>query len=207
MPERVALMDIDGVLADSEVPVVEEVNRIYKTNLKPEDIDCWFWMSKSITSITGSIEEGKKADCVWFRPEILAKSPPIEGAVEGVKQLIDQGWEVWAATSRPANTREKTLEWIDEYFPLIGRDRVYMRYPDTEELISSAEVKLLAVGMLRASLYVDDDPSSVGFVVENISRRLMVAIPDRGWNKTNPKMDKYRVSGWKQILEKVRDRK
>jgi len=207
MPERVALMDIDGVLADSAIPVVDEVNRRYKTNLKPGEIDHWNWVSRTISGITNSAKEGKRAECLWFDPETLAKSPPIEGSVEGVEQLINLGWKVWAATSRLANAREKTLEWIDEHFPLIGRDRVYMRYPDTENLISSAEVKLLAVGMLRASLYVEDDPASVSFVVENIGRRLLVAMPDRGWNETDSKMDKYRVKDWKEIVDKVRDRK
>jgi 5'(3')-deoxyribonucleotidase len=205
--ERVAVTDIDGVLADSADPVVRRVNRMYGLGLEAQDIDSWNWVGKTIEERTGSKEEGLKAGNVWFNPEVLAESLPIAGAVEAITKLLDLKWKVWAATSRYPNARNSTLDWIDKYFPGIGSGRVYMREAENVNLISSAEIKLMAVGMLGASLYVEDDYLSVEYVSKNWGYGLTIAMLNRGWNKEAAGYDQLRVNDWGEILQRLPGKK
>lgn len=205
--ERVVVTDIDGVLADSAAPVVRKVNKMYGLDLRTQDINNWNWVGRTIEEHTGSKEEGMKAGNVWYDPEVLAESQPIAGAVEVITRLLELKWKVWAATSRYPNARESTLDWIDRYFPGIGSAKVYMREAENVNLVSSAEIKLLAVGMLGASLYVEDDYLSVEYVSKNWPHGLAIAMLNRGWNKNASGYDQFRVDDWEGILQRLPGKK
>jgi 5'(3')-deoxyribonucleotidase len=201
--ERVAVTDIDGVLADSAEPVVRRVNKMYGLDLQTRDIDDWNWVAKKVEDQTGSKEEGLKAGSVWFDPEVLSESLPIAGAQEAITRLLESKWKVWAATSRLPNAHDSTLDWINEFFSGIGSSRVYMRNTENMSLVTSAEIKLMAVGMLGARLYVEDDHLSVEYVSQNWGNGLVIAMLNRGWNKKADGFETFRVDDWNGVLSKA----
>ena len=200
------MFDIDGVLADTGIPVIKEVNREWGTSFKPDDVSDWTFTERVITKLTGDPSEGKRANAIWFDPEVLFRSPPRTGALEVLIRLEEQNWVSWSATSRLPNAREMTMEWLNMYFPDIFSGRVYMREPGNEKLISSEEIKLAAVGMLGAMLYAEDDPVSVKYVVENCPHNgLVVAMLDCGWNHgVNKKLEQLRVKDWGELGRKAK---
>jgi len=206
MPEKKrGVFDVDGVLADSRVPVTNEVNRKWGTNFKPSDINNRLFFEKEITELTGDPNEGKLANEVWFDPDVLFKSLPIKGALEVLTRLQQKNWENWSATARLPDAREVTKEWLKIYFPDIFGERFYMREFGNEDLINSAEIKLLAVGMLKANLLVDDDQATVKYVVRNYPfSGLCVAMLDCGSNQdVDEQTEKLRAKDWFEIGGKM----
>ncbi len=199
---KYGVTDVDGVLSLSGEPVVEEVNRQWGLNLDPRDIDRWTWVSETVEKITGSRQEGIRAEELWFDPEVLARAKPVLGALEALSELTEMGWVIWAATSRRPNARLITREWINAYFPMIKG--LYMLEDGNNEIISSVEVKLAAVGMLGARLYVDDDPRAIDHVVNSYKHLLIAALVNRGWNRQQTGFDQFRVDGWNDVVARVR---
>ncbi|OGD09122.1 hypothetical protein A2397_01490 [Candidatus Amesbacteria bacterium RIFOXYB1_FULL_44_23] len=203
------LTDVDGVLADTAKPVVKEVNRRWGSQLRWQDINSWNWIGEQIEQLTKSKVEGEEATQVWFDPDILFLANPVEGAVEAAYDLMEMGYRLWAATSRLPNARESTIEWLRKYFPFLPQNRIYMRYPGVEDVVSSNDIKLAAVGMVGANLYTEDDPRAVDYVVKGWpGLGLTIAMFNRGWNQIlTPEqayLETYRVRGWKNVVARVR---
>lgn len=199
---KYGVTDIDGVLASSGEAVVKEVNLRWGLKLDAGKINRWTWVSETVAELTGSEEEGRRAEELWFDPEVLAMAKPVPGACEALSELTAMGWVIWAATSRRPNARLVTKEWINAYFPMIRG--LYMLEDGNDERISSVEVKLAAVGMLGAKLYVDDDPRAIDHVVKSYKNTLMAALVTRGWNRQQPGFDQFRVEGWEHVVARVR---
>jgi 5'(3')-deoxyribonucleotidase len=207
--ESTVLFDIDGVLADTAPPVIKEINKLFGLHLRVEAIDSWNYVTHEVKRLTGSAELGEKARQVWYKPDILAKADPIEGAVEAVKYVARvKGWRPWTATARLPNAQEMTIEWVYGNFPEIEKSGgVYMRQPGMETEISEHEIKLLAAGMLAPLIYVEDNHGTVEYVEENIPVKIKprICMPNRGWNKfAGAKFDRFRVGGLEDILEIAR---
>lgn len=199
---KYGVTDIDGVLALSDEVVVNEVNSRWGLELDAGKIDRWTWVSETVAELTGSKEEGRRAEELWFDPEVLAMAKPVPGACEALSELTAMGWVIWAATSRRPNARLVTKEWINAYFPMIRG--LYMLEDGNDAIISSVEVKLAAVGMLGAKLYVDDDSRAIDHVVKSYKNSLMAVLVTRGWNGQQTGFDQFRVDRWKDVVARVR---
>ena len=94
--------------------LVYELNRRNGTNVAPEEIDCWDLTSK----FPGLTEDEVFAPA--FYEDFWETVKPIDGAVEGVKKLMDDGHEVYIVTaSHPETIALKTRCVLKRYFPFV----------------------------------------------------------------------------------------
>lgn len=205
---KILLLDVDGVLAASDVPVVAEVNKRYGTKLRPENINGWNWVQEQISEKTGDSRAGESALGIWYEPEVLYRAEPIDGAQAVVRELTERGWKAWVATSRKPNCEESTREWLQLYFPGVIAG-VCVRIAECERWINSWQIKLMAAALLEAREYVEDDVHTVTGVRNNWPVGLPVPrihMPDRGWNRNadDPEVEKLRVlGGWLEIRQRI----
>jgi 5'(3')-deoxyribonucleotidase len=106
----IVLLDIDGVIADFNGELVRIYNCLTNENMTPTQIK--------------STQSSK-----WFRDPILVKKiiespgfirnlPPIENAIDGIKLLFNQGYDivfVSNGTNCPTSGHEKR-DWLNFYF-------------------------------------------------------------------------------------------
>lgn len=70
------------------------------------------------------VDRGMTADEVKRTPGAYRDMQPIPGAIDAVRELIAQGWDVWIATKPPTGIPEAYSEkvaWIMEHLPELVR--------------------------------------------------------------------------------------
>ena len=118
MDRLTILVDMDEVLTNLLDPWVKQINKLFGTNVNPEDVVEW-----DITKAFPMLSKEQvffplHCDDFWYLVM------PKEGAVETVKQLIDDGHKIVVVTaSSPETIRTKMSVALFGYFP-------YLRWND-----------------------------------------------------------------------------
>lgn len=156
---RIAL-DLDGVLADSIYVWLRIWNESRKDSLTLEDVRCWdFWKGLGITS--------SEFHRIFYRAWKNWRSiPPTEPNLTDKVALLEELGRVDIVTSRPRNTEEYVLKWLNMH-GLGNRNVVFVK-----------------VGCKKSELgyefYIDDSPLNAE---EIASAGKYVALYDRPWNR------------------------
>lgn len=136
------LCDLDSTLADLHNPLIAIYNREFNDRLKIADLKTW------------NLMDHVKPECgrlIYDRflrtPGLFNNMKPFPGAVERLKNLVDDGHDVYIATDVffPEHATEK-LRWCQEHVPFIPRDHIVLGAPKH---------------MLRADVLIDDSPHQV----------------------------------------------
>jgi phosphoglycolate phosphatase len=122
-PGRTAVFDLDGVLADSTVPITSCLSRTLETlgyGPRPREALLGFIGPPArvgFAELTGEPPESPAIDaCVrtyrGFYEDALWETPPFPGVPEALGALRDDGWRLGVATSKPARFAEPVLRAI-----------------------------------------------------------------------------------------------
>lgn len=160
------ICDLDSIVFDVMTPWLDEVNRRFGDNLTIADIDSWNWHEKS--------RGGFKIYDIIAEPGFFRNLKPLDGAIEGVRKLIERGHDVFivSACDTPFAAAEK-VESVREHLPFISNRR----------LIFAHEKHLL-----NADCIIDDGPHNAEAyrVVHPDSKILTIGYP---YNQGHPAYD------------------
>jgi len=143
MSNKVAVIDIDGVIANS---------------------DARFALAKIGSHIDWSIA---------FDPQHVALDTLIVGVAEALVRLETSGYQIVYLTSRPESMRDATLAWLDQYELINEhRPTIFKpaRKQFTKTKIWKAEEVRALVERYNASelLFVDDEPVNAAEVMNSL---------------------------------------
>lgn len=214
MNERLRLLsDMDGVVAHSQLPIIEAFNERFGTNLTFAD-----WTSFDLLTIEAVrlSQESTAAVAAWLYAEkIMERSEVIPGTDRAIKVLSSMGTSPEVVTSRPSNQAEMTRQWIKKNLPTITG--IHLR--DAETLTMSGNLfKVHMIGQLEAAIYIEDDPAVIEMVAQSIAEGKLqhlksLILVDRPWNDgyslpgISQRVGNWRENnyGWDEIVQIVKE--
>lgn len=175
---RIAL-DMDEVMVDTYGLWLELYNRDWNDDRTKSDIKGWnvhTWVKP---------ECGEKIYGYLNRVGFFLGMRPIDGAVTGVKRLVDAGHDVVVATATPRNSRfayEEKQQWLRDHMPFL----------DINGFCSVHRKELIAADVL-----FDDG-------AHNLADFPGIAVcMDRPWNKGEDLLD-IRCGDWEEFWYHIR---
>lgn len=177
--KKTILIDIDDVIENLCEAWVEWLNKQYGTSVDYTDITEWD-ISKFFPNLTKEqVYEPLHNPLLWEYVE------PKDGAVEYVKKLIDDGYDVYLCTSTDyRNVKPKFESVIQKHFPYISWNQV---------IIASHKQ------MINADVLVDDG-------VHNLENgnyiKILVSAPHNASYDAKSN-DMYRADNWEEIYNLI----
>lgn len=184
-------LDLDDVLIDFNTALCDFHNREYGTNLSRDDIKTWH-LEKVWNC---NLEEAIARIFDFYHSSELEEAKPVEGAVEVVSRL-SKGNNLHIVTSRSDTVKNKTLEWVEKYFPFLVDSVNFTNHFDRDSKESKAEVCI----KMGIKIFVEDAPIHVEDLSTHIEK---VYLFDAPWNRSYKDIPKNvkRMSSWKDIEE------
>lgn len=203
--EKLIAFDADGVLINSQDPVIEITNQRLGTSFKFEDWITYEFLYREAIRITG---EPPSIVAEWmFATPIMLASTPYPDALSASEQLEKLGFRQAVITSRPPHQEEMTKQWFETYYPWIGPDDIHVRRQGSN--LTGEEFKLYKIEELKPLTFTDDSAELLQFL---IAHQLMgkdfiraLVLRDQPWNREQTKLDQFRVSSLLQLIELLKD--
>lgn len=152
--------DIDGVIVDTAFHAIKLFNHRFKQNKKTTDLTSFFiiyeWICEILNDDKLALQEAIK---IWNNEDVLSKSPPMKGAQELTKKLLDEGNEVHYITSRPNFVRQITYDWFQKWLPWVRIESIHIS-PDTNGLQRSFKVE--KIKDMKPSIHFEDSLEHAG---------------------------------------------
>ena len=113
------LVDMDDTITDLLSAWIEMLNRRHGTNVLPKDVQQWD-IAKSFPSLTREqVFDPLLCDSLWHYVH------PKEGAVDTLRQLIEDGHRVFIVTTSTYETLKAKMDVVlFHYFPFLSWDNV-----------------------------------------------------------------------------------
>lgn len=192
---EVIAVDADEILAAFLEHFLIYHNLKYKTSLKKEDV-----LSFKLEELF-NIEE---ADVLirmneYYESGEVLRIGVVEGAAEGVENLLRKGYELQIITARPPFYREATVEWVGKHFPDKFKQIHFAFNPfnKNSEKLTKAEI----CHQIGAKVLIDDNLINALDCAEN---GITVYLMDATWNQTEDLPENViRVKSWKEIVERL----
>lgn len=174
---KILLIDVDDTIEDLLSAWLKSLNDKYGTNVCNDEITDWD-VSKFFPTLTREqVFEPLHYDEFW---ETVKPKPD---AVEYVKKLFDEGYEIYLCTSTDYRIIRAKYEFIiKKYFPYIEWNHVIVAYRKQ---------------MIKADYLIDDDVHNLEN--GNFIKILMSAPHNRNYDAESNGM--IRVNNWKEIYE------
>ena len=178
------ICDMDEVIVDMMNPLLKRYNERFGSDITIEDITQW--------------ELPQDMKCIYKQEYFFFQLPPIVGATEGVRQLMEWGHDIIIATNHSADgfIAGEKADWINEFLPELEGNMMIGARKD----------------LLQGDVIIDDNAD----YLINSPCPIKICM-DRPWNRElisnavecgryeyvggRIAHDFYRVSDWQQILD------
>lgn len=160
---------MDGVLCDLVGKWFTLYNREHHDHIDLEHMSEW-----------GPHLYAKKGKAIYHylsRPGFFRDLAPLPGAVDGVRQLLDEGFDVVIVTAAKNGQRDKLL-WVEEHLPFL----------DTRNMVFAHRKELV-----RGDVLFDDAPHNLA-AFEPYGLAIAMAYP------YNQSFKGHRVNSWVEFL-------
>lgn len=180
MSKLTILVDFDDVMNNFCEVWIDELNNLYGTNVKLEDVTDW-----DIKPLFPKVSKNQLYMPLYW-DEFWRKVKPKVGAVEGLKTLVDQGHDVVVVTAAaPETIAPKTRNVLFKYFPFLTNDNL---------IVTSRK------DLIRGDVIIDDAPHNLES--SHCCVKILVSAPHN--KEVNARYCGYiRVSDWDQICSVV----
>lgn len=178
-------LDVDGVLAEQVPAVLEPIRDEFDVEMKKEEVRSWDEaIPNTDTNIKVLIETNLED------PEFVREISTVEGAVDGVSSLKDEGHELIIATARGDHIKESTESWLQ-------------RHGFEYDEIRSVENRSKAA--LHADVLVDDYPKNIEEFSDSTGKAILFLQP---WNedfadRVEDDDSIYVANSWNEVLRIV----
>ncbi|KAH7340400.1 hypothetical protein B0J17DRAFT_715621 [Rhizoctonia solani] len=107
-------VDMDDVLCRTNETAATWHNLHYGTNLTIDDFHYYhYWKNPGWGSPTETLNKVRE----FSKSEHFLSTPPVQGALEGVKALKDLGYRLEIVTARASKHQHGTEMWLNKYIP------------------------------------------------------------------------------------------
>ena len=176
------LLDQDQVLAEFVEKVLKWYNEDNKTNYTAEDVKNYYDLEKLVGLHF-------VRSCVRY-PDFYSDLDPVHGAIEGVKQLIDDGHDVCIVSAVPksgAISFHGKLVWIRKHMPFF----------DLKNFVACSRKELV-----QGDILLDDAPHNCKAFLEKTGK--ISVLFSQPWNRNIDSKDyTHRIFSWKEFLSLV----
>lgn len=174
--KKVILVDMDDTIEDFSSVWIESLNKIYGGNYSTDDIHDW-----EISNIYPNLTKQEKLEPL-HKSGFWKKVKPLPGAVEYLKKLQDEGFDVFIVTATDYRTVKAKVEHVlNRYFPFI----------DSRHFITTHYKSLL-----KADILVDDHIQNL--VYGDYEKILFTANHNKDFDDVFPRTNIYRVDNWEE---------
>lgn len=173
------IVDCDDVLLNLNAKVLQIFNQENGTNYT-EDIFTSFDIYKCLP-----FEQAEKYTALWLREDVWRSLKPVHHAQWGMKKLVDDGYDVFIATSTHYSNFAWKIEILQAYFPFI----------DSSKIICISDK-----GLLNGDVMVDD---CVDKLISNLyCHRICFEKP---WNMSvhDEVYGIHRCTSWDEIIDTI----
>lgn len=180
MAKKTILIDQDGPLADFEGYFLEKWKERYPDEFYlPLEKRRGFYISLDYPA-----ELKEKVLALQWEKNFILNLPPVSGGVEAVKEMVQEGHDVWICTS-PLSAYENCVpekfSWVEKYF---GREF-------TKKIILTKDKTLI-----KGDYLIDDKPEITGSMKPNWEHIIF----DAPYNKESPGKRLIGWSDWRKVL-------
>lgn len=188
------LVDFDSTLSATMDHQLELVNERFGTSFTRDDLISW----NTEEYMTPEQAAYMWGDDVFFNLDFQAGVKPVEGAIEGVMRMLDNGHEVFVVSDRAEKLYDGTRKWLDMQ-GLAGVDLIFTRSPKHSKVVSNgAHTKSQVAYYKRLKTVVEDAPHHAE-VLANRSYIDKVYLIDMPYNRgiRHPKVE--RIYSWEEV--------
>ena len=190
------LLDYDSTLVASDKLRLQWVTERFGSNYKIEEITNWFmdYTEEEETFMWGS-------EC-FLNADFQAACEPVDGALEGVKALIDYDYKITVVSDRPIELYDPTRKWLDNHglshIELIFTHNKMSMSTDSSELMTKMQVAYLK----KLKIVIEDAPHHAERFAEKeyIDRILLL---DRPYNQEVSHEKITRACCWADIVREL----
>ncbi len=194
MARQTIAIDIDDVLADNAAGFVEFSNKMWGTNLQPEDYD-EHWAK--VWEVDNA-EVERRAN-TFHESGVIGSYRHNDTALPVLKRL-SQDYDLCIVTSRRTQVRQDTLEWISRHYPGIFNDEViyFAGIWDTIDHQSVHQTKAGILADIGADFLIDDQLKHCQAVAASGKKAILFG--DYSWNQSEL-LDKdiVRAADWSAV--------
>lgn len=189
MDSRIVIaVDLDNVIADSDRVIRSIIHRISGVHLTQADIRCYDY-HKVLAARGFELSEALRIEheaLETFHTQAAPDVTVVQGAQQGMSQLVSIGWHPVIVTSRPASSAEATRDWLRT------KEISYKSILFTEDKAQTGS---------RWTILVEDAPHHATAASE---AGVSVVLVDYPWNQgVGPSANIRRVGDWSEILEAI----
>jgi uncharacterized HAD superfamily protein len=194
MKKNKIAIDLDSVIADLMEQVVPFHNERYHTSLTLED-----YTDYALTSLWNCSQEEKILRIFeFYESPYMDKVQPMPGSNKALHHLSKNN-DLFVVTSRPYSIENKTIEWLNTYFP-----DIFKSIHHTNQFLGATEkhVKKSAVCKeIQADIMIEDN---VDFATDCVESGITTYLINQPWNKNQTVDSKIvRVNGWSEIVKYI----
>lgn len=134
---------------------------------------------------------------VFLNTDFQINVRPVDGAIEGVQKLLDEGHELTVVTDRSPRIQEVTRAWLDKH-GLTNLPVVFTRNKDVRTYQEAMRTKAQVAWSRRLTHVVEDAPHhSLGLAERPYIEKVWLL--DKPYNRhvEHPKI--ARISSWKEV--------
>lgn len=127
----------------------------------------------------------------------VSQAVPFVEAQRVLGEWAAQGTVIHVATSRPAQQRQTTLDWLKKYYPFISPENIHIREDDS---IKGTLFKRQQAEQILPEMYFEDEGVAMMALVEAWPEGLRSALRliDQPWNRPFSQLDAYRTN-WESV--------
>ncbi|MCX6732375.1 MAG: hypothetical protein NTV98_02440, partial [Candidatus Roizmanbacteria bacterium] len=185
-------VDMDSVIAEIIRPIDVFHNRVYKTNLEYNDHK--FYDLRSVWLCSQEEVYGRIFE--FYNSPEFAKTKPIEGSQEGIKEL-SKLHNLHLITSRPHDIEQKTKQWLSTFFP-----HQFASVTHTNQISKNGKglsTKKSAIGKeLKIDIMIDDH---ITYALDCADNEIFTLLFEAPWNKDVVINHAHlkKVASWKEV--------
>ena len=187
------LIDFDSTLAATDKALLAGVNKEFGTSYKESDLTTWN---------TEEVMPPEHVKYMWgtlfVDPEFMYTVQPVEGAIQGIRNLWDQGHKCTVVSDRPSHLYDSVEWWLEKYFGALHL--IFTRNLTNKSVLSDAKMmtKSQVAYLYKLNWVVEDAPHNS---VRLADRQFVegVYLIDKPYNQEVEHEKITRVHSWNEI--------
>lgn len=188
-------VDCDEVLCET-IDELLKYSPFIEKNIKKEDISSYFLWDVEKINITK--EEWIRIFFSFFDSEKFYDCKPVKWALNKLRSMKEKGFKLIVVTARATQFEKQTKKWVEDHFPWIFSDFLFMNQFKENEKSKSQLCKELWISYL-----IDD---SINNLLDVNSAWIKGILLDKPWNQDIEDNELLkRVNSWDDITPELFD--
>lgn len=195
------LFDYDSTIANTSDARIDAINKKFGTHYHMGGVTTWY------NDENGYMDEAHDGwswgPSCFLSPDWQLTLPPVEGAIEGIHKLYEQGHSGMIVSDRPAVLFECTREWLDNHGLEMVR-LLFTRHKDSKSGPDHDFTKSQAAFLYRLTHVWEDAPHhSLSLARRDYIQRVILLDTPYNQGIYHPKI--VRVSSWKEGMTRFNE--